>query len=84
VAEDTATASHLVLGFRGNVKGYDYDVAYTHNSSDVTERALSGYQNQTALVSLLSNNNAFNPLSQYQSAGTGGARSTAPTTSVRS
>jgi iron complex outermembrane receptor protein len=66
VAEDTATASHLVLGFRGNVKGYDYDVAYTHNSSDVTERALSGYQNQTALVSLLSNNNAFNPLSQYQ------------------
>jgi iron complex outermembrane receptor protein len=66
VARDTAEQSHLVLGFRGNVKGYDYDVAYTHNSSDVTERALSGYQNQTALVSLLSNNNAFNPQAQYQ------------------
>jgi iron complex outermembrane receptor protein len=66
-ARDTAIASHLVLGFRGNVKGYDYDVAYTHNSSDVTERAVSGYQNQSALVSLLSNNNAFNPLAQYQS-----------------
>jgi iron complex outermembrane receptor protein len=65
-AEDTSNASHLVLGFRGTVKGYDYDVAYTHNSSDITERALSGYQNQTALVSLLSNNNAFNPWTQYQ------------------
>jgi iron complex outermembrane receptor protein len=65
-AEDTSIASHLVLGFRGTVKGYDYDVAYTHNSSDITERALSGYQNQTALVSLLSNNNAFNPWAQYQ------------------
>jgi iron complex outermembrane receptor protein len=65
-AEDTSNASHLVLGFRGNFKGYDYDVAYTHNNSDITERALSGYQNQTALVSLLSNNNAFNPWTQYQ------------------
>ncbi|NIA57236.1 TonB-dependent receptor [Massilia sp. TW-1] len=65
-AEDTATSSHLVLGFRGNVKGYDYDVAYTHNSSDVTERTLSGYQNQVALINLLSNNNTFNPFTQYQ------------------
>jgi iron complex outermembrane receptor protein len=68
IARDTAIASHLALGFRGTVKGYDYDVAYTHNSSDVTERAIQGYQNQTALVRLLSNNNAFNPLAQYQSA----------------
>lgn len=67
IAEDTATSSHLAMGFRGTVKGYDYDIAYTHNSSDVTERALQGYQNQTALVRLLSNNNAFNPLTQYQS-----------------
>jgi iron complex outermembrane receptor protein len=65
-ARDIALQNHLVLGLRGTVKGYDYDVAYTHNSSDVTERALSGYQNQTALVRLLSNNNAFNPLAQYQ------------------
>jgi len=68
IAKDTAIASHLAMGFRGTVKGYDYDVAYTHNSSDVTERAIQGYQNQTALVKLLSNNNAFNPLAQYQSA----------------
>jgi iron complex outermembrane receptor protein len=66
IARDTAIASHLVLGFTGTVKGYDYDVAYTHNSSDVTERALQGYQNQTGLVGLLSNNNAFNPWTQYQ------------------
>ena len=64
-AEDTATSTHLVLGFRGNVKGYDYDVAYTHNSSDVTERTLSGYQNQVDLVNLL-NRSAFNPFTQYQ------------------
>ncbi|HEX8785294.1 MAG TPA: TonB-dependent receptor [Telluria sp.] len=67
IARDTAIASHFVLGFTGTVKGYDYDVAYTHNSSDVTERALQGYQNQTNLVGLLSNNNAFNPWTQYQS-----------------
>jgi len=67
IAKDTAIASHLALGFRGTVKGFDYDIAYTHNSSDVTERAIQGYQNQTKLVSLLSNNNAFNPLTQFQS-----------------
>jgi iron complex outermembrane receptor protein len=66
-AEDTALQSHFVLGFKGNVKGYDYDVAYTHNSSDVTERTLGGYQLQTKLVGLLSNNPAFNPWTQYQS-----------------
>jgi iron complex outermembrane receptor protein len=66
IARDTAIASHFVAGFTGTVKGFDYDVAYTHNSSDVTERALQGYQNQTALVGLLSNNNAFNPFTQYQ------------------
>jgi len=65
-AEDTATNTHLVLGFRGNVKGYDYDVAYTHNQSDVTERTLSGYQSQVPLIQLLSNNPAFNPFTQYQ------------------
>ena len=67
VSRATAIASHLVLGFTGNFKGYDYDVAYTHNSSDVTERALGGYSSQSAIVGLLSNNNAFNPWSQYQS-----------------
>jgi iron complex outermembrane receptor protein len=66
-SRDTAIASHFVMGFKGNVKGYDYDVAYTHNSSDVTERTMQGYQNSTQLVSLLSNNNAFNPWTQYQS-----------------
>jgi iron complex outermembrane receptor protein len=66
IARDTALASHFVTGFTGTVKGFDYDVAYTHNSSDVTERAIQGYQNQTKLVGLLSNNPDFNPFTQYQ------------------
>jgi iron complex outermembrane receptor protein len=65
--QDVANATHLVLGERGTFHGYDYDVAYVHNSSDVTESTESGYESQVALVSLLSNNNAFNPFTQYQS-----------------
>ena len=64
---DNAKANHLVMGFRGTVKGYDYDVAYTHNSSNVSEDTVSGYQSQLALVKLLSNNNAFNPWAAQQS-----------------
>jgi iron complex outermembrane receptor protein len=59
--EDMAKQSHLVLGMRGTIKGFDYDVAYTHNSSDVSESTQQGYSNQVALVKLLSNNPAFNP-----------------------
>lgn len=65
--EDMAKLSHLVIGMRGVVKGFDYDVAYTHNSSDVSESTQQGYSNQVALVKLLSNNPAFNPWAQYQS-----------------
>jgi len=65
--EDMAKLSHLVIGMRGVVKGYDYDVAYTHNSSDVSESTQQGYSNQVALVKLLSNNPAFNPWTQFQS-----------------
>ncbi|HEV7816192.1 MAG TPA: TonB-dependent receptor, partial [Janthinobacterium sp.] len=64
--EDVANQTHLVLGERGTFHGYDYDVAYVHNSSDVSESTQSGYQNQLALVQLLSNNNAFNPYAMYQ------------------
>ncbi|MFA9216787.1 MAG: TonB-dependent receptor domain-containing protein [Sphingomonadaceae bacterium] len=65
--EDMAKQSHLVLGMRGTVKGFDYDVAYTHNASEVSENTLQGYQNQVALAKLLSNNNAFNPWAAQQS-----------------
>ena len=65
--EDSADQSHLVMGVRGTIKGYDYDVAYVHNSSSVSESTQSGYQSQIALVQLLSGNNAFNPFTQYQS-----------------
>jgi iron complex outermembrane receptor protein len=65
--EDMAKLSHLVIGMRGVVKGFDYDVAYTHNSSDVSESTQQGYSNQVALVKLLSNNPAFNPWTQFQS-----------------
>ncbi|MRX08306.1 TonB-dependent receptor [Pseudoduganella sp. FT25W] len=65
--DDHAKMSHLVMGFRGTVKGYDYDVAYTHNSSNVSEDTIAGYQSQLALTKLLSNNNAFNPWAATQS-----------------
>ena len=65
--EDMAKQSHLVLGMRGVVKGFDYDVAYTHNSSDVSESTQQGYSNQVALIKLLSNNPAFNPWTMHQS-----------------
>jgi iron complex outermembrane receptor protein len=64
--EDVANGTHLVLGERGSFHGYDYDIAYVHNSSDVTESTESGYESQFALVSLLSNNNAFNPFARNQ------------------
>ena len=67
VHEDYAKQNHLVIGMRGTVKGYDYDVAYVHNSSDVTESTEGGYPSQLALVELLSNNNAFNPYAATQS-----------------
>ena len=64
--EDVSNQTHLVIGARGTVKGYDYDVAYTHNTSDVTETTTGGYQSQVALVKLLSNNPAFNPWAEFQ------------------
>jgi iron complex outermembrane receptor protein len=64
---DTADQTHFVAGFRGVVfKDFDYDIAYSHNSSTVSESTQSGYQNQVALAKLLSNNNAFNPFVQNQ------------------
>ncbi len=63
---DVATNSHFVAGFRGDVKGYDYDIAYVHNSSDVEESTQGGYQNQVALATLLSHNPAFNPWAAAQ------------------
>ena len=66
IHEDDAVQAHLVAGFRGAIKNYDYDFAYVHNSSRVSESTQQGYQLQTALVSLLSNNPQFNPFTQYQ------------------
>ena len=64
---DTSDQIHFVAGFRGSLfKDYDYDIAYVHNSSKVVEATQGGYQSMTALASLLSNNNAFNPFTQYQ------------------
>lgn len=64
--EDLAKLSHLVVGMRGTIKNYDYDVAYVHNVSDVSESTQGGYQSQLALAKLLSNNNAFNPYAATQ------------------
>jgi iron complex outermembrane receptor protein len=66
--QDVADQSHLVVGTKGTFKGYDFDLAYTHNSSSVSENTQQGYQSQLALVKLLSGNDAFNPYVQNQSA----------------
>ena len=66
VHTDTAQQAHLVSGIRGTLKEYDYDLAFSHDSSNVSESTQGGYQSQTALASLLSNNSAFNPFTQYQ------------------
>lgn len=66
VHKDIADNSHVVVGMRGTIQNYDYDVAYNHNASTVSENTLQGYQSQTALVQLLSNNNAFNPFTAAQ------------------
>ena len=66
VHTDVADQGHVVGGFRGIFKDYDYDVAYSHNSSNVSESTQGGYQSQTAMASLLSNNNAFDPFTQFQ------------------
>jgi iron complex outermembrane receptor protein len=63
---DVASNAHFVAGFRGGVMGYDYDIAYVHNSSNVAETTQAGYQNQVALATLLSHNPAFNPLAATQ------------------
>src|SRR5471030_1301578 len=65
--QDTADQNHLVLGVKGTVKNYDYEVSYTHNSSNVSESTQGGYQSMLALAELLSNNNAFNPFAAQKS-----------------
>jgi len=66
VHTDNATTYHFATGFEGSLKGWDYDAVYSHNASVVKESTQAGYQLQTALVKLLSGNDAFNPFSQYQ------------------
>ena len=61
VHTDNATQLHIATGLEGTLHDTDYKIAYAHNSSQVSESTQSGYQSQTALVSLLSGNDAFNP-----------------------
>ena len=69
IHQDVATQVHVVSGFKGTFKDFDYDVAYIHNSSAVAESTQQGYQLQSSLAALLSNNNAFNPFVPTQSPG---------------
>src|SRR5476649_665622 len=64
--EDYAKQDHLVIGMRGTIKGYDYDVAYVHYFCNDTETTENGYSSQLAIAKLLSNNNAFNPYAATQ------------------
>ena len=68
VHTDNSTLLHLATGFEGSLFGLDYDAVYSHNTSTVKETTQSGYQTQTALVQLLSGNDAFNPFVEHQSA----------------
>jgi iron complex outermembrane receptor protein len=58
---DDALQTHFTTGLEGNLKGWDFDAAYSYNASEVKESTQNGYQNQVALVQLLSGNDAFNP-----------------------
>ncbi len=64
---DNSTLVHFATGLEGSLADTDYKISYAHNSSQVSESTQSGYQSQTALVQLLSGNDAFNPFVQYQS-----------------
>ncbi|MBC3862017.1 TonB-dependent receptor [Undibacterium jejuense] len=67
VHSDTSNQIHFVTGLRGTIfQNYDYDIAYTHNSSTVSEATLGGYQQQFKMAQLLSNNPAFNPFTKTQ------------------
>jgi iron complex outermembrane receptor protein len=66
VHTDNSTLYHLAGGFTGTLRGFDYDTTYSHNQSTVQETTQAGYQNQLALVTLLSGNDAFNPFVQNQ------------------
>jgi iron complex outermembrane receptor protein len=61
VHTDNSTLVHFATGFQGSAKGFDYDAVYSHNTSQVAESTQAGYQNQVALVQLLSGNDSFNP-----------------------
>jgi iron complex outermembrane receptor protein len=77
VHTDDAGLAHMVFGAKGVVRDYDYEVAYNHNSSKVSESTQSGFQSQTALASLLSDpatgpSPGFNPFAQFQAPGLAG------------
>ena len=69
VHTDLADQYHLATGFTGTVKDWDYDAAYSYNTSVVAESTQGGYQSQLALVKLLSGNDQFNPFVAQQTPG---------------
>ena len=64
---DDSTLYHLTTGFTVSFREWDYDATYSHNESVVRESTQRGYQSQTALVQLLSHNDAFDPFAAQQS-----------------
>ncbi len=66
VHTDEADQYHLATGFTGTIKDWDYDAAYSYNTSVVAESTQGGYQSQLALVKLLSGNDAFDPFVAQQ------------------
>jgi len=59
----TAEQTRIVAGFKGVVKGWDYEAAYSYNQSKDTDHLNGGYLSQAALLPIINsgNVNPFGP-----------------------
>ena len=53
----TAEQTRIVAGLKGNVKGWDYEAAYSWNQSKDTDHLNGGYLSQSALLPILNSGN---------------------------
>ena len=56
----TAEQTRLVAGLKGNIKGWDYEAAYSYNRSEDTDTLNGGYLSQAALLPII-NSGMVNP-----------------------
>jgi hypothetical protein len=53
----TAEQTRIVAGFKGVVKGWDYEAAYSYNQSKDTDHLNGGYLSQAALLPIINSGN---------------------------